>query len=197
MQRRVRAAPIDRTRPKFDVIKPYLARGLAAVPSRSADQDRSVNPPQEVADYLRSWGVTNIHQVPRLLQCIEQWRTRLSNNDTYTKLGGYPIHGQRKTRLDFILFGGDLSFPGLERMTEEQRRKWFTDWTESNARIVRMIEPELRRIVSTLSRPNGRGNKKGAQSDFRDLYAALVVVERYMDQVGESAWPSFDGEFRS
>lgn len=172
--------PTDLHEAPFDIINPYLERPFTVVTPSAIPADVQADTMDTIAAYLSSWGITAIADVPRLRECVEDWRRKLENRNRYPSLAR-PIDGRPLNRLDFI-----LGEPDYERSYSKKA------WQEDGARVWRMVYGDLAQITPALARPKGRGNTKNAQLDLHELYSALCVLHDFMDTTDADQWPLLD-----
>lgn len=157
----------------FDVFAIYTGQNVPPVPP---PPEPPGTPVEELWRYLKSWGLTNIKDIPRMLACIDRCREYYEDPrfpQLYRPVPGYPGN-----RLDIILDGP----PDLEAGDHKT-------WMENGARVWRHVKAQLQGIEPNFGRPEG-SNAKGAQAALRDFYLTLKIMDLYMRNSDESDWPS-------
>jgi hypothetical protein len=158
----------------LDLFQPYTRRLVVAQPS---DEDLVAG---EVCDEnigrlwrdIQAWGVTDIHDVPRLRKCIDDCRAYYESS-RFSQLYR-PISEVPRNRLDIILDGPDDQVVGNRKT-----------WMENGARICRNVIKELNKLVPQLARPGRGGNTKDAQKQLRRLYRNLRIIENYLRNLNQ------------
>ncbi|HEY6424556.1 MAG TPA: hypothetical protein VIY28_15185 [Pseudonocardiaceae bacterium] len=170
---------MDVSQPPIDVFRPYAAGSavlLAEAAIKSAGD--TSEEPRRLWRYIRTWGVTDIRDVPELRKCIEECRNHYEN-PRFPALYR-PVSGIPGNRLYFLLEQPDYKPSGAQKA-----------WAENGARVWRYVNKQLLQIVPTLARPGERDRTKGAQRELRELYLALCPLDAYIQLVDQSEWPSF------
>lgn len=153
----------------LDVFQPYMRKLVLA---QQLDEPLVAD---EVRDHdigrlwrdVQAWGVTDIHDVPKLRKCIDDYREHYENSRfsrLYRPIGDIP-----RNRLDIILDGPQDVVIG-DRKT----------WMESGARVCREVIKGLHKIVPELTRPSKSNNTKDAQKQLRMLYRKLRTIDGYL-----------------
>jgi hypothetical protein len=153
----------------LDLFQPYTRRLVLAQQldkPLAADEVRDENIGRLWRD-VQAWGVTNIHEVPKLRKSIDDCREHYESS-RFSQLYR-PIRNVPRNRLDIILDGPHDQIIG-DRKT----------WMENGARTCRNVMKELNKIVPELTRPGGRNNTKDAQKQLRRLYRNLRIIENYL-----------------
>jgi hypothetical protein len=121
---------------------------------------------------VQAWGVTDIHDVPRLRKCIDDCRDHYESS-RFPQLYR-PISEVPRNRLDIILDGPDDQVVGNRKT-----------WMENGARVCRNVVKELNKMVPELTRPGGRKTTKDAQKQLRRLYRNLRIIENYLRDLNQ------------
>jgi hypothetical protein len=164
---------IDEFDPPVDVFKPYCYRSSTVSDPDSGPNDNVRRESiRSACRTIRKWGVTDMQMVPRLRQCIDKCRDHYEN-PRFPQLRR-PDPRFDRNRLDIILDGPHDLVVG-DRKT----------WMENGARVCRYVREQLQREVPELDQPCTRG----AQEQLRDLYQALRIVERAMEDPDGLGFP--------
>jgi hypothetical protein len=159
----------------LDLFQPYYTRRLVLAQQLdeyfAADEVRDENIGRLWRD-VQAWGVTDIHDVPKLRKCIDDCREHYESS-RFSQLYR-PIRDIPRNRLDIILDGPDDQIVG-DRKT----------WMENGARVCRNVMKELHKIVPELTRPGRRNNTKDAQKQLRRLYRNLRIIESYLRNLNQ------------
>jgi hypothetical protein len=121
---------------------------------------------------VQAWGVTEIHDVPRLRKRIDDCRDHYESG-RFSQLYR-PISEVPRNRLDIILDGPDDQVVGNRKT-----------WMENGARVCRNVVKELNELVPGLARPGRRSNTKDAQKQLRRLYRNLRIIENYLRNLNQ------------
>jgi hypothetical protein len=116
---------------------------------------------------VQAWGVTDIHDVPRLRKCIDDCRDHYESS-RFPQLYR-PISEVPRNRLDIILDGPEGQVVGNRKT-----------WMENGARVCRNVIKELNKITPALTRPGGCKTTKDAQKQLRRLYRNVRIIENYL-----------------
>lgn len=146
----------------LDVFQPYTTRGPAPAKQPAGEvYDEEI---ERLWRDVQTWGVTDMHTVPKLRRCIDDFRGYYENK-RFTALHR-PIKNLERNMLDIILDGPHDVVVGDSKT-----------WMENGARVWRDVAKELKVIVPGLSRPGGRDGTKGAQEQLRRFYFNLRIID--------------------
>jgi hypothetical protein len=157
-----------------DLFQPYTRRLVVATQpdeqlvARQVDDDNVARLWRDV----QAWGVTDIHDVPRLRACIDNCRDHYESS-RFPQLYR-PISEVPRNRLDIILDGPDGQVVGNRKT-----------WMENGARVCRNVVTELNKIVPALTRPGEHKTTKDAQKQLRRLYRNLRIIESYLRDLNQ------------